>query len=236
MDVQVKTDNQDIAGMERRLVEIAGEIASVQEQMDSFDEAPAPDDEEKRAKYMELLKREGEMQTFLGRFGAGDTRIVFLSSSFSFYACCSADEYDANFESEKVCSRKVAAAAIMTQSFRSQARLTQAQQQIVALLEHTSRTVAQSGQLPSAVEHENLKEDLAFKAHEMEKSQATAESLFCRELVSPSGSHIKSCIRSRVAAGASPGGPRERAPTRGQNCARSRVAQQQPPAHARHPR
>ena len=70
---QVKADNQEIAGMERRLAEIAAEITSVQEQMEALDEEPQPDDEDKRAKYLELLKREGEMQAFLGA-GRGGSR------------------------------------------------------------------------------------------------------------------------------------------------------------------
>lgn len=133
---QVKTDNQEIASMERRITEIQSQITAVQDELDEEEDADNeredPAHEEKRLKYIELLKREGDMQTFL-------------------------DTFEDNKQLEIEQSEK-------------------AQQNIVALLEHTSRNLARGGQLPSQSEHDHLKEDLAFKAREMEKSQLTAES------------------------------------------------------------
>lgn len=132
---QVKTDNQEITSMERRMAEIQSEMSNLQHELDDDDEEEeqGPEAEEKRKKYMQLLKREEEMKAFL-------------------------NDFDENKETEE-------------------ARVEKAQTNIVTLLEHISRNLQRGGQLPSQSEHDALKQDLAFKAREMEKSQLTTESL-----------------------------------------------------------
>lgn len=128
---QVKGDNQEMASMERRMVDLETEIRQRHEQEET--EAGEMIDEEKRAKYEELLRRDEEIQVFLSTFE--DTKRQEMG------------------------------------------QMEKASANIVALLEHTARIVARTEALPSKEEHASMKEDLAFKEREMEKSQATAENL-----------------------------------------------------------
>jgi hypothetical protein len=47
---QVKSDNQEIAAMERHITELQTEIASVHGELDDDEEENTPENEEKRAK------------------------------------------------------------------------------------------------------------------------------------------------------------------------------------------
>eukprot|EP00051_Salpingoeca_urceolata_P014678 m.187359 g.187359 ORF g.187359 m.187359 type:complete len:643 (-) comp18155_c0_seq12:3920-5848(-) len=131
---QVKRDNQEIAGMDRKITELQGELSRVQDEITDFDEYE--DDggsDEKKQKYLELLKKEAEMQEFL-------------------------DQYEESQQTELE-------------------RIARTERGIVALLESSSRTIHRTTALPSQNEHRDMKADLAFKKHEMDKSKSTAENL-----------------------------------------------------------
>lgn len=65
---QVKADNSAIANIERRITEVQNEIVTVEARLGEEQEEPDVDRDEKRAKYLELLKRDEEMQQFLDGF------------------------------------------------------------------------------------------------------------------------------------------------------------------------
>lgn len=128
---QVKSDNQEIANMERRIAELEAEMRQRREDLDNGDADEL--DDEKRGKYEQLKQRDEEIQTFLAT-------------------------YDEARDNE-------------------QAQMNRLSTNIVALLDHISRTAALETALPSQTEHKSMMEDLAFKEKEMEKSQMTAENL-----------------------------------------------------------
>ncbi|KAJ3253843.1 Intraflagellar transport protein 74 [Boothiomyces macroporosus] len=66
---QVKSDNLETSGMERKLQEMEEEIRNLKEKL-SQDNVQDPAQAEKLAKYEELLKKDEEMQQFLDSFDA----------------------------------------------------------------------------------------------------------------------------------------------------------------------
>eukprot|EP00047_Mylnosiga_fluctuans_P011444 m.21406 g.21406 ORF g.21406 m.21406 type:complete len:595 (+) comp3622_c0_seq2:70-1854(+) len=64
--LQVKEDNQEIARMERRITELENEIRAKQDEADADDGEEIDDDQ--RAKYDELVRREEEINSFLSTF------------------------------------------------------------------------------------------------------------------------------------------------------------------------
>eukprot|EP00043_Microstomoeca_roanoka_P001126 m.31018 g.31018 ORF g.31018 m.31018 type:complete len:598 (+) comp10661_c0_seq1:91-1884(+) len=67
---QVKADNQEISGMERRIAEVQQRINEVSSDVADLDAEEDEEDDEKRQKYLQLVKHEQEMDTFLLSFDA----------------------------------------------------------------------------------------------------------------------------------------------------------------------
>lgn len=68
---QIKEDNLEMAGMERKISELEDQSKKLQQQIAHLDQAIEEDDQpsaEKNAKYEELLKRDKEMQAFIDTF------------------------------------------------------------------------------------------------------------------------------------------------------------------------
>lgn len=130
---KVKADNQETAGMERRIQEMELEMEELQGKLSNLEEADGQQDEAKRQKYMELVKKDREFDAFL-------------------------DTFDENYSGEKK-------------------RIASAEQEIVSLLEKSSRLLERTRALPSKDEANGLAKDLAFKTKEMTKSQTTAENV-----------------------------------------------------------
>lgn len=130
---QVKTDNQDIAAMERKMGEAQREIDRLTTELDEMEEGDAQEDEEKRQKYQQLVKHDQEMNEFMSSFEA-----------------TMADATE---------------------------RVEEREQHVQELLEAISRHMDHAKQLPSTEDHTHLRDDLAFKEREMQRSEATAQSL-----------------------------------------------------------
>ncbi|KAJ1336333.1 hypothetical protein BSLG_007117 [Batrachochytrium salamandrivorans] len=65
---QVREDNLETSGMDRRILELEDQIHKLHEQISQADTELDPAQEERNAKYEELLKRDRDMQTFLDSF------------------------------------------------------------------------------------------------------------------------------------------------------------------------
>ncbi|KAI8895418.1 hypothetical protein BC833DRAFT_601295 [Globomyces pollinis-pini] len=78
---QVKNDNLETSGMERRTLEIEEQIRSIKEQLLHTDTTVDPQQAEKLAKYEELLKKDEEMQQFLDTFEEKKTEKISLNEA-----------------------------------------------------------------------------------------------------------------------------------------------------------
>eukprot|EP00055_Hartaetosiga_balthica_P002307 m.3536 g.3536 ORF g.3536 m.3536 type:complete len:585 (-) comp2083_c0_seq1:788-2542(-) len=70
LTAQVKADNQEINAMDRKSVEVQARINELSTDLDDMDADVDDVDEEKRQKYLQLLKHEQEMDAFLLAFDA----------------------------------------------------------------------------------------------------------------------------------------------------------------------
>lgn len=130
---KVKSDNQEIATMERQTKEMDTRMIQCQEELQQIETAIEDQQGESSEKYRQLQKREQSMDEFM-------------------------ESFDKN------------AAAEMEQ-------LQQLKQSNVALLEAFSRDILSGSNLPSVDEVRAMQEDLVFKEGELQKSEATSNTL-----------------------------------------------------------